>query len=720
MTKRVLALVLCILMLFGLAPTSFAVGTGGADAHSGHDTVLQGLMTASGYETDHCGQFYCNDCQESYYAPISYSDVGMPIVSLTGSLAGVSKENKVTVQVSYSSAENSFTSSATLKVQGSSSASYPKKNYTIQFLKDNGSKNKVCLDDLWGMQSKYCLKANWVDFSQSRNVVSGQLFEQIVHSRGFDDELDALGNGGVVDGFPVLVYLNGDYYGMYTMNIPKDSWMFGMTGDGNQALLFGDTWAQSPSLYEEIADVNNVAASGWDLEYCSTDDSAWVAQSMNEFIRFLNNNDGESFKAGIDAYTDIDRAIDVLIFTYFIHACDNTSKNIIWATYDGVKWIPSVYDLDGTWGMVWDGSFTYSSTDFLPSGSNLLFQRLLDNYPDRIKARYIELREDVLSYSNIAYQFSEFFAKIPQYVYSADGAKWTGIPSQSINNYSQIIKFAEERLDCFDTWFGVEITEKSDSAYKARICAPLGTSVYVYSSQDYTLEPKKAISAYSATQEGVLTKTDGQINFKVVVPDGYEVKKVTAYPSENYKNIKGPGDTGAENTYRITKLKGDISVSVSVQKETDPTPKGYNVAFECDNAKVYVYESQDYSKTPLLADKTVSVDSDTLLPTQSGDGQVNFIVVPDYGYAVSEVSVSPKNYKNLKGYEEIGIKNVYRITKISGDIKVKVSTEKLPPLITITPSVSETSIGKTVVFTANAEFMTEGAYIVWNVSGSKK
>lgn len=651
---------------------------------------------------------------------------GMPVINLSGSLDGISKNKKVTVGVSYSSETKSFSSKATLKIQGGTSIYFPKNNYTIQFLKDDGSKNKVCLVDSWGKQSKYCLKANWVDYSQARNVVSGRLFNQIVHSRGFDDELDALNNGGVVDGYPVLIYLNGDFLGLYTLNIPKDSWMFGMNGSGRQALLFGDTGGDSVILRKEIGDVNNVAASGWDLEYCSTEDddsvgTAWVAESMNAFIRFLMNNTGEAFKAGIGQYTDIDRAIDCLIFTYFIHACDNIYKNTIWASYDGVKWIPSVYDMDGTWGMVWDGSFTYSANDFAPDGSNLLYQRLLENYKDRITARYKELREDILSIHNIEKQFSSFFAQIPDAAYEAEAKKWPTVPSHDKNNYQQIINYAKERVAYFDEWFGVEITEKSDSAYKASFSAPTGTKIYVYASKDYSVDPVRAISAFSVTEDGKLTKEDGQVNFKIVPPDGYAVKEVTVSPKGSYKNIKGPADTKQDNTYRITKLTGDVDVFVSVENiGADPDPEGYKASFVCDHAKVYVYPGQDYSDTPVCTEQAECADSDTGIPTKSGDGQINFLVVPDYGYQVSNIEITPKNYKNLKGYEDTGFRDVYRITKITGDITVCISTEKLPPELTVKASDKIIGIGQSAKLTASVEYLPEGAYVIWNVSGTKK
>ncbi len=467
------------------------------------------------------GTFFCKDCYTSYDDSLTPEDIGMPIINITGSLDGVTKEVKKTVSVSYMSGDLNFESDATIKWQGASSILYPKKNYSIQFIKSSGSKNKIALVDAWGKQSKYCLKANYIDFSQSRNVVSGRLFNEIVHSRGIDDELNALPNGGVVDGYPVALYLNTRFLGLYTMNIPKDKWMFGMNDETlRQALLFGDTWSESVMLRAPITDVSNVEKSGWEMEYCSTEDdpdtgTAWAAESMNEFIAFLNEHDGADFRNGIGQYTDVDRAIDVLLYTYFIHANDNVGKNIIWATYDGKRWIPSVYDMDGTWGMYWDGSLNIPADDFAPAGDNLLFKRLLDNYPEEIKARYVQLRESVLSEKNIREQFESFFSGICRQMYTAEKYKWRKVPNNTVDQQAQILKYIEDRIAFLDSCFGVTIQEYQEpepvSAPKRPAIAGLTAG-----RRKLTVRMKTKPAAAGATKYQVSYRVKGTSKWKTV------------------------------------------------------------------------------------------------------------------------------------------------------------------------------------------------------------
>jgi hypothetical protein len=51
--------------------------------------------------------------------------------------------------------------------------SYPKKNFTIKLFEDANRtvKQKIAFKN-WGKQNKFCLKANWIDISHLRNIVS--------------------------------------------------------------------------------------------------------------------------------------------------------------------------------------------------------------------------------------------------------------------------------------------------------------------------------------------------------------------------------------------------------------------------------------------------------------------------------------------------------------------------------------------------------------------
>lgn len=429
-----------------------------------HDYSLVETYEAANLFAYGTGRYKCSLCQNvkiDSITPVELDSLDIPIINFNGSLDGISKENTVTIDMAYQSKELNFECVATLKVQGATSAAYPKKNFTAKFYKDNTLEDKYKVDFGWGKENKYCMKANWIDVSQARNIVSAKLFADIIDTRDNpNQDLMNVVNHGVVDGFPVIVYLNNEFYGLYTMNIPKDSWMMGMDGDSDtrQAILMAESWTNSCALREPIeSDFSN----GWELEYSSTDDETWVIESFNSFIDFLINNDGADLRNGLSGYLDVNAAIDAMIFTYYIAAMDNTAKNVLWATYDGVQWFPSMYDMDGTYGLFWNGEFAKKTNDFIPKivngevslENNLLWKKLFDNYREEIKERYFELRKSVLSVDNVEDVFEEFFSLIPDVAYESDADRWSTMPSIHTNNINQIITFIKERVVWLDGFF---------------------------------------------------------------------------------------------------------------------------------------------------------------------------------------------------------------------------------------------------------------------------
>jgi hypothetical protein len=164
-------------------------------------------------------------------------------------------------------------------------------------------------------------------------------------------------------------------------------------------------------------------------------------------------------KLSIPSVNDTGEVVSVKI------ADDNTSKNILWVTLDGKRWFSSMYDMDGTWGMRWNGNIEFDENThpisalvdgkgLAPernhSNLNLLWERIYVNYFDRVCERYAEIREEILTEENITSHFVAFFDSIPDAVREAEKQKWTGVPSQKVDHLTQILTFAKKRLVVMD------------------------------------------------------------------------------------------------------------------------------------------------------------------------------------------------------------------------------------------------------------------------------
>ena len=374
---------------------------------------------------------------------LKYEEYGLPVLYLAGNTTGMSKDKKVTLSYKY---EESI-GTCTLKWQGSSSIAYPKKNYTIVF--DGAFEAK----DGWGEQKKYCLKANYIDFSHARNLGSAELWGDVVESRNnTDTPLADLPNGGAVDGFPVCVVINGEYQGLYTFNIPKDGWLFGMGEGEKEAVLCADmNQGNSPVTFHQTAETLDGV---FDLEYVSDEENAdWVLDSLNTLISACINSDGTDLDTTIAQYLDWESAIDYYIFCLITQNTDGIRKNYLLTTYDGVKWFFSAYDLDSTFGLYWDGSQFLKATDSLSvqSAANVhrIFELIQTYKADELQARYTELvinASGALSEENVIQTFLNFEATIPKALLDEEVKLWPKIPSTSVNNVSQIIDFYRRRV----------------------------------------------------------------------------------------------------------------------------------------------------------------------------------------------------------------------------------------------------------------------------------
>lgn len=392
---------------------------------------------------------------------------GIPVLQLAGDVAGVSKENPVVVTAAYADGDTTFDCYATIKWQGNSSLQYEKKNYTIKLFKDaeQSKKNKVDLG--WGKESKYCLKANYIDFSQARNIVSAKLWGEVVKSRAnCNRNLLELHNGGAVDGYPVMLFLNGVYQGLYTLNMPKDEWIWDSGIDELQAAVVSDI-ASAATVFRSTT---TLESGEWEVEYAANNDEQAVIDSLNQMLAFVSETDDAEFVAGMDKYLDVDAAIDYMICTYFMNLPDNYARNMVLLTYDGVQWIPSMYDLDASWGLHWGGETYYPADMLLPavasdgsltSGCTLLWDRLLQNYPERVSVRYAELRATILSEAHVMAQFEAFSTKIPPVLFETEPYLYPNAPSMDTNHLTQIRTFLQEHVTLLDQRMGYSEAESA-------------------------------------------------------------------------------------------------------------------------------------------------------------------------------------------------------------------------------------------------------------------
>ena len=377
--------------------------------------------------------------------------------------SSMTKENKIVAQSTINFNGLSWQGYAELKWQGNSSLAYPKKNLTAKFFEDENKTKKqkfnIKLDNNhkeWGNENKFVFKANYIDHSHARNIVSARIWSKMVSSRNNYNSLPQLfresPNNGVIDGFPIKVTVNGVYQGLYTWNIPKDAWTFNMDATlDTHCILCSENY--DSGCFRSVAKIDGT---DWSNELSDATSNV-VMQSFNNAIDLVINGTNSEFRTGLSNYFDVDSLIDYYIFACISCGLDSMGKNQLYVTYDAEKWIASMYDMDSTWGLYWDGSKFVSSEyrmqEDYESGlntsdkkGNLLYRKLEEVFGREIKARYNILKDTVLSQSNIITEFENFINVYTDELLAKDLEPYPNIPLSNINHLTQIKQFVQERI----------------------------------------------------------------------------------------------------------------------------------------------------------------------------------------------------------------------------------------------------------------------------------
>ena len=403
---------------------------------------------------------------------------GMPVLYLWGSNILSLKDKSKTLKNEVTYSFPAYRVSGTVekfKVQGASSVFHDKKNYTLNLDQDFEAFRN------YGKNHKYVIKANYTEPSQALNVVGARLWGRIrdthkhadtgilntngdllVDDKGnriiaeTDPQLSIGGTYGAVDGFPIAVYINDQYWGLYTFNIPKDDWMAKMPKKSNNKYAIIDTnWKPQGAFTKETNFKDQM-----ELQFCSTKDTEWAKDSVNALIRAViaHYDTVDNFNQAVSPLLDIDSAIDYYIFSVLVDNDDGLFRNYLLQTFDGKKWYFAAYDLDSTFGRTpdflehmpaksdtddWrDHGVTFENI----TNANRLMYQLWKFYKDEILKRTKALIDGAMSDSAVDTAFVDFARYIPIKAYDAELDVWPYTPNTSVDNVNRIGRWYMQRM----------------------------------------------------------------------------------------------------------------------------------------------------------------------------------------------------------------------------------------------------------------------------------
>ena len=387
-------------------------------------------------------------------------ELDMPKVFFYGDALPTTKDN-VNLTMDYISNTAKFSSFVNLKCQGNSSMRYAKKNFTVTMFSDEARATKLKKDFKgWGAQSKFCLKANFIDTTHTRNISGARIAYDMVASRPdspFKQQLLQCPRNGAVDGFPIKLYFNGEFYGIYTWNIPKDAWMFNMDkSNPNHVVLCAEKNTDGDSSLINSCQFRQLWTNGdgadWSVEVGTYSQN--MVDSFNRCINFVMTATDQEFHDNIGDYFDLYSLLDYYCFTYLCCHLDGLAKNILMVTYDGVHWGASLYDMDSIYGANWDGN-SYVAADFqcpeqYQERFSALWPRIETCFKTELYTRYFELRQGALSLSNIIKHVEEIYDVIPDRVFVDEKTKWINLPQVNTNTITRFRNYMRDRAKYVD------------------------------------------------------------------------------------------------------------------------------------------------------------------------------------------------------------------------------------------------------------------------------
>ena len=400
---------------------------------------------------------------------------------------------------------NYFKKKAIINAQGNSSMAWEKKNIAIDLCNDDwiGDDTFTIRFGDWVPQDSFHLKAYYTDGFKGIGAVSYKLFEQMENSRPITENriwkkalidmnnIGALSNGVTdiddisiqfdngaknhPDAFPCIVYLNDDFYGIYSFQLKKNYlnanmnksntnhvWLDGEIGydtilggkidwtkfeirNPKKLYCMDGTKYDADTNMKELIDETSSVYSSSNKNFVKTAKVKKNIIRLNESITNIYNLNSayEASKADDDKVAlltafekcfDVDNIIDYLILSDVVHNLDGFYKNWQWVTYDGIKWYISPYDLDCTFGIMWDGNkHLYPVTTGHSNESKWLpIFYIYTYYTERLNNRYKELRDKkILDRENILSILVDWTSRIGADNYKLEYEKWPNSPSNN-------------------------------------------------------------------------------------------------------------------------------------------------------------------------------------------------------------------------------------------------------------------------------------------------
>jgi hypothetical protein len=310
-------------------------------------------------------------------------EYGLPVIHVTTD-PGLNDDEYTPATVVYRG--HTYTG-AEAKLRGATSAGYPKRSYTLKFTKEDKF-NEPNLAGGFKKKRKLTLITSFDDNSYLRQRLAFELWNRL------DPRHIQL------QSYNAVLYLNGEYYGLYTIADHVDGYLmedFGLFQDGNLFKARTHDANFRTMTFEKMLPKLTPHDGYTKEEGLPADGEPGAYDDLDAFLTWVETSTPQVFAQQLDSRITRKDYEDWWIFVSFLMADDSIGKNSYHyhdPTLPGSLWRYIPWDLNYSFGQDWQTKrVTAQSTK--PEGGvyttlNALFERILAdaNFGPALRVRY--------------------------------------------------------------------------------------------------------------------------------------------------------------------------------------------------------------------------------------------------------------------------------------------------------------------------------------------
>jgi spore coat protein H len=312
-----------------------------------------------------------------------------------------------TLLVSDPASENgsSLSAHAGIELRGRSAASRPKQSYRIELWENESGSNRRKIS-LVGMRSDddWILDAMYIDKARMRNKVNMDIWRDICNS---SQGINYTGKP-YIESHYVEFFLNNEYLGIFNLmeRYDRKQLMLTESTQNVNGLLYKCEHWSNTTRFVALADTNSTGFwDGWQQKY---PDPSFITywNPLYNFHYLVTYGDDAEFSQQISNYVNFDNLIDYFLLIAITKSFDNMGTNMFYSRYDrNSGFLVYPWDMDASWGRNWDSTFLSSENCISNKYFNRIFRDNIGDSNERIKQRWVELRNDFISYDSLMNRF---------------------------------------------------------------------------------------------------------------------------------------------------------------------------------------------------------------------------------------------------------------------------------------------------------------------------